>query len=98
MRGYESKKEGEMKEVEYLTCGCRKEVMRIEYIKDDDLKEFSTDMVQIAIYRQRQSDWGYRLQLIWHILVHGEPYGDDIILGDNEVFKLRTILREIQDN
>ena len=86
-----------MAQIEYLDCQCRMEVMRIESIKDEKLKDFSTDLVQIAIYRQRPSaSLKDRLKMIWGIITTGTPYIDDIILDDNDTARLINILESMR--
>jgi len=73
------------------------EVMRIENIKAEKLRDFDTDIVQISIYRQRPdtSLWG-RVKMALHLLRTGTPYSDDIILGDNDTARLIEMLESIR--
>ena len=74
----------------YHDCDCLCKVIRIEHDKDCG--------VLISIYTQGSNKFslGYKLRLIWHIIKHGSPYDDEVVLSKESARSLaEDILKEI---
>ena len=79
------------KNVLYLDCDCRSEILRIE--KDEEFHEY-----YVSIYRNgNRSSLLYKLKLIWHIITTGEPYVDDICLKQEEIDKMVQFLNKVDN-
>ena len=71
----------------YIGCDCGSEVLRIEY--DDETKEFYMGILE---FKSAKTPFLNRLRLIGHILRHGEPFGDQIILRKNSALELKEYI------
>jgi hypothetical protein len=80
------------KEVYYYDCECRSEVLRLEIEED----KISLD-VFLSIYRQRIIGLKDKLRYCWQVLRWGEPFGDDMILDNQELIKLSEDLNRLKD-
>lgn len=73
---------------EFLTCSCYCEGLRVTYDPDD--KEF-----YVCLWGTRsgyQVSWLQRLKSCWKILKTGEPFGDQVLMNQEEATKLVNFL------
>jgi hypothetical protein len=74
----------------HLTCGCHSHELHFE--KD------SEDAMWYISFWQRgytsDSSWKYRLRCIWHILINGRPYGDEVVLEKKDLEELKEYVDE----
>jgi hypothetical protein len=74
----------------FIPCGCRNEILVIEY--DHDM-----DMADVAIYehyvgfKNKLSLW-QRLRFCYQVLFHKKPYADQIMLDKNQLKDLQKFL------
>lgn len=73
----------------YFKCSCTSEVMHLIKYKDED-------EVYLSIYAlQYNHSFIHRLKQCWKILTTGSPYGDQVVLDQNEQLKLSKWLKDI---
>jgi len=72
----------------YITCRCYFHALHIE--RDDRVNEWYVSR-WIRGYATETS-WKYRIKCIWYILVHGRPYGDEIILNKQDMKELKNYI------
>ena len=80
------KKENEL----HLSCSCHSHELHIE-------KDHEDDMWYVSFWQRgytTDTSWGYRLKCIWYILIHGRPYGDEVILENKDMIELKEYLDE----
>lgn len=79
----------------YYSCVCRNEILVIERDEQDvEERQFN-----IAIYTlgKPESSWWNRLRYIWRIITTGSPYGDCMILENDDMERLANdILGELR--
>lgn len=73
---------------EFITCDCHDDglfLSRMSDSKDDP------GFVYVSLWRfwSGKPYWRYRLRHIWHIIRHGDPYTDQVILDRKSVERLR---------
>lgn len=71
-------------------CGCKSEVLVLEYDKEIGL-------VDLAIYEhsisfRNKMSWFQKLRYIWQVCRHNRPYNDQIVLDKNQIQKLKLFL------
>jgi hypothetical protein len=72
----------------YLKCQCSGELL---YIEHDDEIDCYVMSIWLRGYKHTHP-WSYRLRCIWHIIIHGVPYGDAVILSKEDVTRLVAYL------
>lgn len=71
----------------YIDCVVEDEVLRLQKERDDfGTKGNYTGNIYVSIFRKDSRGlflWKVRniFYFLWHIIKHGEPYGDDVIIG-----------------
>uniref|UniRef100_A0A6M3KD67 Uncharacterized protein n=1 Tax=viral metagenome TaxID=1070528 RepID=A0A6M3KD67_9ZZZZ len=72
---------------EWFDCVCYADSLRVD-------KNAGSDTVDFSIYSQPlvQYPLRFRLRYIWRIIVHGEPYGDQLILSREDADRLAYYL------
>lgn len=70
---------------EFISCDCHGDGLLLGHMDDSD------DFVYVALWSRNPgpTGWGHRLHHIWHILRHGDPYGDEVVLSRGSVERLR---------
>ncbi len=79
---------------EYYDCECTCSVMTVWHDKDTD---YCGDSVFVSIYKKVQR-WPllYKLRLMWHILITGDPYEDEVVLSLDDARRLgKDLLKEL---
>ena len=76
--------------VHFELCGCKNEVLVLEYDKDIGLMD-------CAIYEHPSSfaykfSWFQKLRYIWRVCRYNRPYNDQIVLNKNQLLRLRDFL------
>ena len=72
----------------HLTCECHTHELHLE--SDHEL-----NMWYISFWQRgyaTESSFSYKLKCIWHILKHGRPYGDEVILNKDDLIKLKKYI------
>lgn len=78
------------KDILHLMCACYSHELHIQ--KDHEL-----NMWYISFWQQgyvSKTPWKYRLKSIWHIIKHGTPYGDEVILNKEDMKQLRSYIEK----
>jgi hypothetical protein len=83
----------EKNKVIFFLCDCHSEVLVIEYDKELGLADLSV-YENRASYKHKLSFW-QRFRHIWHIIVRGTPYSDQILLNKNQIKELKTFLNAL---
>jgi len=77
----------------YLPCGCSTEILALEYDKTYQIADF-------AIYTHgvfscgKMSIW-QKLRYCWRVLWLGKPFGDAMVLENDQLIVLRDFLNEL---
>lgn len=76
--------------IHFELCGCKSEVLVLEYDKEIGL-------VDLAIYEhsisfRNKMSWFQKLRYIWQVCRHNRPYNDQIVLDKNQIQKLKLFL------
>ena len=77
----------------FIKCSCSSEYVRLSY--DEDYK-----WVDLSIWEcqsSHQATWRDKMRWIWHILTKGSPYGDQVILREQEIADMVDYLIETQN-
>jgi hypothetical protein len=77
----------------FIPCGCRNEVLLIEYDhewKIADLAIYETD----TAFRTKMSLW-QRLRYCWQILWYKKSYADQITLDNTQLLDLKNFLNSL---
>ena len=80
------KKENEL----HITCACHTHELHFE-------KDHEDEMWYVSFWQRgyaSDTSWKYRLKCIWHVLVHGRPYGDEVILEKKDMEELQIYINE----
>ena len=77
----------------FIPCGCRSEILMIEYDHEMQMADFAIYEHQLA-YKSKMSLW-QRLRYIWKVLVHHKPYADQIILDNAQLKDLKKFLNSL---
>lgn len=83
----------------YLDCECGAEVLRLEKEKDDcNEGEVYTGNIYVSVFSKMRTTsvfWliKHRIEQIWHIIKHGEPYGDNVIISLEDREKMIKFLK-----
>jgi hypothetical protein len=80
------KKENEL----HITCACHTHELHFE-------KDHGYEMWYVSFWQRgyaSDTSWKYRLKCIWHVLVHGRPYGDEVILEKKDMEELQIYINE----
>ena len=67
----------------YIRCGCSAEVLRIEHNKED--KQY---YISIYEYKTNKYPLSQKLRWIWRILKYGTPYGDQMVIDEENAGRL----------
>jgi len=73
----------------HITCECHTHELHFE-------KDFEDDMWYVSFWQRgyaTETSWKYRLRCIWHILIHGRPYGDEVILNKQDLEQLQSYIK-----
>jgi len=76
----------------FIKCACGSEGLLLSYWKDD--KEVYISKLRHA---PGSTTLKWRLKAAWDTLVSGEPYKDEILLGEDQVAELQLFLKRIQE-
>jgi len=68
----------------YLDCCCQNEVLRVEY----------DSYFNVALFSQTPSSLWERLRNAWHMVRHGEPFGDQFVMNWHDANRLSLFLIE----
>ena len=74
----------------HLTCSCHTHELHVE-------KDHEDAMWYISFWQRgyiSETSWKYRLRCIWHILINGRPYGDEVILERKDLIELKQYVDE----
>ena len=77
---------------EYFECECSAEIISISKWRGDPEIFISMYSIGAGGYRP---NWRYRIKYIWHIIKHGHPYTDSIVLSAEEAGRLSELLAKI---
>ena len=75
----------------FIPCGCRSEILMIEYDHEMRMADFAIYEHQVA-YKSKMSLW-QRLRYCWQVLLHKKPYADQIMLDDKQLLDLKEFLQ-----
>lgn len=78
----------------FLVCGCRSEILMIEYdhhLQMADLAIYETD----AAFRAKMSLY-QRLRYCWQVLWHKKPYADEMMLDNQQLLDLQKFLSSLE--
>lgn len=73
----------------HLTCSCHSHELHFE--KDQEM-----NMWYISFWQRgyvSETSWKYRIKCVWHILRHGRPYGDEVILNEEDMKVLHSYVK-----
>jgi hypothetical protein len=74
----------------HITCACHSHELHFD-------KDTEMDMWYVSFWQRgyvEETSWRYRLKCIWHILVHGRPYGDEVVLDKKDIKELQEYINE----
>lgn len=74
----------------FIPCNCRNELLKIEFDHELKLAEFAIYHHNIKI-SNRLSLW-QKIRYIIQIILHGNPYGDQIVLDEKQLKELKLFL------
>jgi hypothetical protein len=74
----------------FIPCGCRSEILMIEYDHEMQMADFAIYEHQVA-YKSKMSLW-QRLRYCWQVLLYKKPYADQIMLDHKQLSDLKTFL------
>lgn len=74
----------------FIPCGCRSEVLMIEYDHEINMADFAIYQTE-ACYSTKMSLW-QRLRYCWQVLWHKKPYADQIMLDNKQLKELKSFL------
>jgi hypothetical protein len=80
----------------FIPCGCRNEVLMIEYDHDSKIADFAIYQHELS-YRYMMSLW-QRICYCWMVLVYKKPYADQIVLDNKQLLDLRNFLDTLDLN
>lgn len=73
----------------HVTCSCGTHELHFE--KDRELPVWYISFWQRG-YLNGQN-WQYRLRCVWHILIHGRPFGDEVVLEEKDLRELQEFVQ-----
>jgi len=74
----------------FIPCGCRNEVLVIEYDHEIEAADFAI-YENLTSYRYKMSFW-QRLRYCYQVLVHKKPYADQIFLDNKQLLDLKKFI------
>lgn len=77
----------------FITCGCRSEILMIEYDHEMKMADFAIYEHQTS-YRFKMSLW-QRLRYCWQVLFYKKPYADEIMLDHKQLLDLKNFLSSL---
>jgi hypothetical protein len=83
-----------------VECECSAELLVFEYTKETDPveKNFNQELL-ISFYSYGHHGKKFtglsKLKLIWKVITTGTPYEDDVILGNENIKKVRDFFNEL---
>lgn len=77
----------------FIPCGCRSEILMIEYDHEMKMADFAIYEHQVS-YKSKMSLW-QRLRYCWQVLAHKKPYADQIMLDHNQLSDLKSFLSSL---
>ncbi len=80
---------------EYFECECGCAIIAISKWRGDP--EICMSMYSSGAGGGRPA-WRYRLEYIWHIIRHGHPYTDAVVLSGEEAGRLAEVLTKISED
>lgn len=78
----------------FITCSCESEAILLEKYKGEDEVYLSLFGRGLNIKRYNIKD---RIRHIWHIIVKGFPYTDEIVLSKEKVKELAQTLNSLSE-
>lgn len=75
-----------MSEIECFEYQCGGEMLAVHHLEDDKL-------VEIAPWQYGVTNYKSRIRLLKHILQHGHPFSDFVLLNYDQVRELRDLLK-----
>ena len=73
----------------WLLCDCYHHALVISRFDDD------ATALSFWRYGNWEGGWRERVRHIWHILKHGHPYADEIVLKDRDARRLARYLLDV---
>jgi len=77
----------------FIPCGCRSEILMVEYDHDMQMADFAIYEHQVS-YKSKMSLY-QRLQYCWRVLFHKKPYADQIMLDNRQLVELRNFISSV---
>lgn len=74
----------------FIPCGCRSEILMIEYDHEWKMADFAIYNHPIA-YKSKMSLW-QRLRYCFQVLIHKKPYADQVVLDQKQLKELKNFL------
>jgi len=74
----------------HITCSCHTHELHVE-------KDTEMDMWYVSFWQRgyaEETSWSYRLKCIWHVLKHGRPHGDEVVLEKKDIKELQEYINE----
>lgn len=74
----------------FILCDCKSEVLLIDYDKEIGLADF-------AIYQSQsvRLPFWQKIRHIWHILIKGSPYSDQMVLTNKHLKEIKQFIEQI---
>jgi hypothetical protein len=92
MDGHMKKEDNEL----YLQCSCMSHALFIE--RDELSSELPMRLWNISIwlrgYQSPCRDWRFIFRNIWYTIKHGRPYGDEVLLDQHQMLKLKEYIEK----
>lgn len=83
-------KQDEINNIHFELCGCKSEVLVLEYDKEIGLMDLA--IYEHSVSFRNKMSWYQKCRYIWQVIRYNRPFNDQIVLDKNQLKNLKTFL------